>query len=97
MSDSFTPPEGQTNFSGIPVAHFVDDVDAHMVGEDGADNHLKVINLKNIDFFITNASKIYTGFGSKTSEIQVYGDQFGVATTTAKGTSAGHCQLLDTD
>ena len=37
-----TPPEGQSSFSGIPEADFVEDVDAHMAGEDNCEDKLKV-------------------------------------------------------
>ena len=40
--DSVTPPEGQLSFTGIPEAQFVEDVDAHMAGEDNAEHKLKV-------------------------------------------------------
>ena len=45
MSDILTPPEGQTSFSGIPEAHFVEDVDSYMKGEDSAEEKLKVKSL----------------------------------------------------
>lgn len=44
MSDILTPPEGQTSFSGIPEAHFVEDVDSYMKGEDSAEEKLKVLD-----------------------------------------------------
>ena len=45
MSDVLTPPEGQTSFSGIPTAQFVEDVDSYMKGEDSAEEKLKVHNI----------------------------------------------------
>ena len=42
MTDTLTPPEGQSNFSGIPEAQFVEDVDAFMKGEENAEDKLKV-------------------------------------------------------
>ena len=42
MTDTLTPPEGQTNFSGIPEAQFVEDVDSFMKGEENAEDKLKV-------------------------------------------------------
>ena len=45
MSDILTPPEGQTSFSGIPEAHFVEDVDSYMKGEDSAEEKLKVFKI----------------------------------------------------
>ena len=41
-SEAASPPEGATNFSNIPTAQFVEDVDAHMKGEDSAEEKLKV-------------------------------------------------------
>jgi len=46
MTDSITPPEGQLSFSGIPSAEFVEDVDAHMAGEESAESQLKVLDEK---------------------------------------------------
>lgn len=40
--EAASPPEGQTSFSGIPEAQFVEDVEAHMTGEDNAEDKLKV-------------------------------------------------------
>lgn len=37
-----TPPEGQTSFSGIPKAHFIEDVDSYMQGEESPEQKLKV-------------------------------------------------------
>ena len=42
MTESIVPPEGQLSFSGIPSAEFVEDVDAHMAGEESAESQLKV-------------------------------------------------------
>ena len=42
MTDTLTPPEGQSSFSGIPPAQFVEDVDSYMQGEDSAEEKLKV-------------------------------------------------------
>ena len=42
LLESVTPPDGQSSFSGIPEAHFVEDVDAHMAGEDNCEDKLKV-------------------------------------------------------
>ena len=42
MTETVTPPEGQLSFSGIPAAEFIEDVDSHMAGEEGAESHLKV-------------------------------------------------------
>ena len=42
MADILTPPEGQTSFSGIPSAEFVEDVDSYMKGEESAESKLKV-------------------------------------------------------
>ena len=42
MTDIVSPPEGQTNFSGIPEAQFVEDVDNFMQGEENAEDKLKV-------------------------------------------------------
>merc|ERR1711997_594345 len=44
MADTLTPPEGQTSFSGIPEAHFVEVVDSYMKGEDSAEEKLKVLD-----------------------------------------------------
>ena len=42
MADVLTPPEGQTSFSGIPSAQFVEDVDSYMKGEDNGEEKIKV-------------------------------------------------------
>ena len=42
MADTLTPPEGQSSFSGIPEAQFVENVDKYMKGEDSAVEKLKV-------------------------------------------------------
>merc|ERR1712029_523753 len=44
MTDTLTPPEGQTNFSGIPEAQFVEDVDSFMKGEENAEDKLKALD-----------------------------------------------------
>lgn len=44
LSDGPSPPEGQSSFSGIPTAQFVEDVDAHMAGEDSAEERLKTLD-----------------------------------------------------
>ena len=49
MTDSITPPEGQLSFSGIPSAEFVEDVDAHMAGEESAESQLKVVTSLMLD------------------------------------------------
>lgn len=40
--EAVSPPEGQTSFSGIPEAQFVEDVEGFMTGEDNAEDKLKV-------------------------------------------------------
>ena len=45
MADILTPPEGQTSFSGIPSAEFVEDVDSYMKGEESAESKLKVSSI----------------------------------------------------
>ena len=52
-TDAAVPPEGSTNFSNIPTAQFVEDVDKHMKGEDTAEEKLKVNNRKQ-DFMGTS-------------------------------------------
>ena len=52
MTDSITPPEGQLSFSGIPSAEFVEDVDAHMAGEESAESQLKVVTSLMLDMTI---------------------------------------------
>ena len=42
MTEILTPPEGQTSFSGIPTAQFVEDVDSYMKGDENAEHKLKV-------------------------------------------------------
>ena len=42
--DVLSPPSGQTSFSGIPSATFVEDVDRHMKGEEGAEERLKLLD-----------------------------------------------------
>ena len=37
--------EGQTSFSGIPSAEFVEDVDSYMKGEESAESKLKVSSI----------------------------------------------------
>ena len=56
MSDILTPPEGQTSFSGIPEAHFVEDVDSYMKGEDSAEEKLKV---KSLQITVMSLAEIY--------------------------------------
>ena len=48
-TDNLTPPEGESSFSGIPKADFVEDVDSHMQGEDNAEEKLKVIIIWYLD------------------------------------------------
>ena len=43
-ADSVSPPDGQSSFSGIPGAQFLEDVDSYMKGEESADAKLKVEN-----------------------------------------------------
>ena len=43
-ADSVSPPDGQSSFSGIPGAQFLEDVDSYMKGEESADAKLKVGN-----------------------------------------------------
>ena len=38
------PPEGKQCFSGIPEAHFIDDVDSHMKGEESAEAKIKQLD-----------------------------------------------------
>ena len=52
MTESITPPEGQLSFSGIPSAEFVEDVDAHMAGEESAESQLKVVTSLMLDMTI---------------------------------------------
>ena len=52
MTESITPPEGQLSFSGIPSAEFVEDVDAHMAGEESAESQLKVVTSLMLDLTI---------------------------------------------
>lgn len=42
--DPITPASGQTSFSGIPKAQFVEDVDAFMAGEENAEEKLKALD-----------------------------------------------------
>lgn len=44
--DSIVPPEGQTSFSGIPSAHFIENVDAYMAasGSDNVEEKLKALD-----------------------------------------------------
>jgi len=46
MSDTLVPPEGQTSFSGIPAAHFIENVDAYMAasGQDNVEEKLKSLD-----------------------------------------------------
>jgi len=44
MTEILTPPEGQTSFSGIPTAQFVEDVDSYMKGDENAEHKLKVLD-----------------------------------------------------
>ena len=44
MQGDLTPPEGKKCFSGIPEAHFIDDVDSHMKGEESAEAKIKELD-----------------------------------------------------
>lgn len=46
MSDTLVPPEGQTSFSGIPAAQFIENVDAYMAasGQDNVEEKLKSLD-----------------------------------------------------
>ena len=44
MNTDITPPEGKKCFSGIPEAHFIDDVDSHMKGDDSAEAKIKKLD-----------------------------------------------------
>ena len=44
MNTDITPPEGKKCFSGIPEAHFIDDVDSHMKGNDSAEAKIKELD-----------------------------------------------------
>lgn len=59
MTDSITPPEGQLSFSGIPSAEFVEDVDAHMAGEESAESQLKVVTSLMLDMTIIEKYTTY--------------------------------------
>ena len=69
MTDSITPPEGQLSFSGIPSAEFVEDVDAHMAGEESAESQLKVVtslmlDMKVIEKYYTYRIKFRVGYAN---------------------------------
>ena len=59
MTDSITPPEGQLSFSGIPSAEFVEDVDAHMAGEESAESQLKVVTSLMLDMTVIEKYNTY--------------------------------------
>ena len=44
MQGDLQPPEGKKCFSGIPEAHFIDDVDSHMKGEESAEAKIKELD-----------------------------------------------------
>ena len=44
MQGDLQPPEGKQCFSGIPEAHFIDDVDSHMKGEESAEAKIKQLD-----------------------------------------------------
>ena len=62
MTDSITPPEGQLSFSGIPSAEFVEDVDAHMAGEESAESQLKVVTSLMLDMTVIEKIRIEYNF-----------------------------------
>ena len=69
MTDSITPPEGQLSFSGIPSAEFVEDVDAHMAGEESAESQLKVVtslmlNMTIIEKYCLYIIKVRVGYAN---------------------------------
>ena len=51
VDPNLSPPEGQTSFSSIPSAHFVEDVDDYMKNEDNAEEKLKVFSDFSLNFF----------------------------------------------
>ena len=44
MNTDIQPPEGKKCFSGIPEAHFIDDVDTYMKGNDSAEAKIKELD-----------------------------------------------------
>ena len=58
MTESIVPPEGQLSFSGIPSAEFVEDVDAHMAGEESAESQLKVETYIMLDMTIVEKTSL---------------------------------------
>ena len=70
MTESITPPEGQLSFSGIPSAEFVEDVDAHMAGEESAESQLKVVTSLMLDktiienYIYVNIIKVRVGYAN---------------------------------
>ena len=44
MNKDIQPPEGKTSFSGIPEAHFIDDVDSYMKGEEAAETKIRELD-----------------------------------------------------
>ena len=44
MNKDIQPPEGKKCFSGIPEAHFIDDVDSYMKGSESADAKIKELD-----------------------------------------------------
>ena len=44
MNTDIQPPEGKKCFSGIPEAHFIDDVDSYMKGEENSEVKMKELD-----------------------------------------------------
>ena len=44
MNTEIQPPEGKKCFSGIPEAHFIDDVDSYMKGEENSEVKMKELD-----------------------------------------------------
>ena len=73
MNAGIQPPEGKKCFSGIPEAHFIDDVDSYMKGDESAEAKIKELDEVSMEnkAILKNSSKFIL---SGTSEIQIHGD-----------------------